>query len=148
MQPAYSTNSELANVQISWTGDQVYFSADISEDDRGNLWVYEVNSGHTRQLVKAVEEKDPEEVTEAGNWIMDEELELIEIVNKRKNDEEMKESISRNQDPFNVLELPIEKGARTHSFKMSPDGRFISFQWIKDPSDDHRTQFMEFVNKD
>ncbi|MBH31583.1 MAG: hypothetical protein CMG71_06290 [Candidatus Marinimicrobia bacterium] len=148
VQPVYSTKSELANVQISWTGDKVYFSTDISEGDIGNLWVYEVSSGHIRQLVRAVEEKDPEEVTEAGNWIMDEELELIKIVNKRKNDEETKKFISRNQDPFNVLELPIQKGTRAYSFKMSPDGRFISFQWIKDPSDDHRTQFMEFVNKD
>jgi dipeptidyl aminopeptidase/acylaminoacyl peptidase len=149
----FSIARDLSNLSVSWDGAQVFFSTQgqrgFSEQitqESGDLWAYDVGKGRVRQI--AVVATKVAEPSDQDKWLGEQQLELIEIVAKRKRDRETADLVRREMLPGQPQSIPIEKDALAYNLRLSPDGRFITFQWIKDPRRDHRTSYMEFVNED
>jgi dipeptidyl aminopeptidase/acylaminoacyl peptidase len=149
----FSGAQNLSNLSISWDGSQVFFSTQgqrgFSEQitqESGDLWAYDVGTGGVRQI--AVVTTKVAEPSEQDEWLGEQQLELLEIVAKRKRDRETADSVRRVALTGQPQRISIEKDALAYNLQLSPDGRFVTFQWIKDPRHDHRTSYMEFVNED
>ena len=149
----FSAARSLSNLSVASDGSRVFFSTQgqrtFSEqitDQSGDLWLHDVGLGVTRQIATVVM-KDPEP-SEQEAWLKEQQVELIEVVAKRKRDREVADSIQRATGSGAVQRIPVEKGALAYNLQLSPDGRFITFQWIKDPRRDHRTSYMQFVNEE
>jgi len=149
----FSTAQNLGSVAVAWDGSQVFFSTrgqrGFSEQitqESGDLWAYDVRTGTARQ-VALVTTKDSEP-SDQEKWLGEQQLELLEIVAKRKQDRETADSARRAMLPEQPQRIAIEEGSLAYNLGLSPDGRFITFQWIKDPRQEHRTSYMEFVNED
>ncbi|MEE8519864.1 MAG: prolyl oligopeptidase family serine peptidase [Gemmatimonadota bacterium] len=143
----FSTDSRLGEVEVSANGSFVYFATSgLSRQvgAQGDLWVYDLESRLARQLAEVVTPE--EELSEAEDWLRDQQLELIEIVRKREQDQAVEDSIQRARYRDRPQSIPVEEGARAYDLKRSPDGRFITFLWIEDTWRKHRTSFIEFVN--
>ncbi|MFC1552525.1 prolyl oligopeptidase family serine peptidase [Candidatus Latescibacterota bacterium] len=150
-QSVFTSVSRLGNISIAWDGSAVYFSTQglgLRNEAHGDLWMYDVTRRHVRQIANVVAEDDEDSGrTEGGKWINTEELELLEIVRKRKDDREARGALDRKREPFRPQEIPVEEGARIFNIRLSPDGHYLTFMWTKDPSSKHRTEFMEFINE-
>ncbi len=149
--PVY-TASTLGRLQMSFDGSRVLFATQGLASNglrRGDRWSYEFDSGHVRKLAEVVDKDDKEaKKTEAGKWIQAEELALIQTVEKRKRDRETRQALQRQRQPFRPQEIPISKDEQAYGLQLSPDGRFVTFLWSKDPSSEHRTQYLEVINED
>ena len=151
----YTAASSLGNLQTAPDGSRVFFSAEgfggtspeSSNNQSSDLWAYDVDGGHVRQLAAVSEKEEDPSDKEHVKWLEDQQLELIEIVRQRKSDREESDALSREREPFRPQVIPIEKGARAYNIRLSPDGRYITFQWMKRASDGQRTSFLEFVNE-
>lgn len=145
----FTSAENIGNLSVSSDGAHVFFStrgASRFGDESGDLWSYGVDSGEVRREA-AVRTRD-EEPEEWDGWLREQQLELIETVARRKRDREIADSVRRAMHPQRPQPLPVEKGARAVDLQLSPDGRFLTFQWIKEPSGDHRTSYMAFVNEE
>ena len=151
----YTAASGLGNLQTAPDGSRVFFSTkgfggaspESSNNQISDLWAYDMDGGHVRQLAAVTEkDADPSE-KEHVKWLEDQQLELIEIVRQRKNDREESDALSREREPFRPQVIPIEKDARAYNIRLSPDGQYITFRWMKRASDAQRTSFLEFVNE-
>lgn len=151
----YTATSSLGNLHTAPDGSRVFFSTEglggtspeSSSNQSSDLWAHDVDGGHVRQLAAVTEkEADPSE-KEHVKWLEDQQLELIDIVRQRKNDREESDALSRQREPFRPQVIPIEKGARAYNIRLSPDGQYMTFQWMKRASDSQRTSFLEFVNE-
>ena len=149
----YTAASNLGNLEISGHGGNVFFatkglggtSPESNNNESSDLWVFEVAEAHVRQVAEVTEKKA--EATQNAKWLEDQQLELIEIVRQRKSDREESEALSREREPFRPQPIPIEEGARAYNIRLSPDGQYITFQWLERPSEVERTSFLEFVNE-
>ncbi len=137
--------NDLGNLRVASDGAEVQFSTkglSMRGDDQGDLWSYDVAPGHVRQIALAAEkEKEP---SEQASWLEEQQLELVDIVRKRKDFDERKEALAREREPYRPQEIPVEEGARIFGFESSPDGRFVTFLWQKEPTE-APTHYMEFV---
>lgn len=146
----FTGESELGNVRVAPDGSRVFFATrgyEVGADDQGDLWAYDVESGHARELATAVTHE--EEDSTQKDWLEEQQLELVVTVRKRKDFEEREEALEREREPFRPQEIPVEEGARAIQLQMSPDGAFVTFLWEKRPpeADEARTSYMEFVNE-
>ena len=112
-------------------------------DDQGDLWSYDVDRRHVRQIAVAVTKEKPKD--DQKEWLEEQQLELIHIVKKRKDFDEREKRLARKREPFRPQEIPVEEGARLFQLQLSPDGRYVTFLWQKKPSEEERTSYMEFV---
>lgn len=151
--PVHASGRTLGNVRVTPDGRQVYFATQGlggsleggASEEQGDLWVYDRDAGTARQIAYA-HVKDEKKKTETGTWLEQQQLELIDIVAKRKRDREIADSVRRARGPARPQAIPVEKGAVLRNLTLSPDGRFVTFRWIKNPAREHRTSYMEFVN--
>lgn len=152
--PVYTAGKTLGDAAITPDGQQIFFatqgfggSAESGgADESGDLWVYDRRTGSARQVAYAHVATDDKK-TEAGKWLEAQQLTLLEIVAKRKRDREVQDSVRRARGPGGPQAIPVEKGAIVRNISLSPDGRFVTFHWIKNPAREHRTSYMEFVNE-
>ena len=152
----YVQSRNLGNVSVSNDGSKVFFattgtgssSPERSDSTQsGDLWVYDVEAHQSRQVAVARTKRDNDPKTDAGKWLRDQQLELIDIVEKRKRDREISDSVSRARGPTGPQSIPVEQEARVTNLRLSPDGRFITFRWSKGARPEHQTKYMEFVNE-
>ncbi len=149
----YTSASSLSNFSLSPDGSRAFFatqggrgSSEQITQQSSDLWIYEVGSSTARQIAAAREKtKEP---SDQDAWLQDQQLELIEIVAKRKRDSEVSDSVRRATRANLPQTVPVEKDALAYNLQLSPDGRFLTFQWIKDQRREHRTSYMEFVNEE
>ena len=145
----YATSGSLGGVEVAWDGARVFFATQglggFSEEN-GDLWAYDVATGLTRPLAMARSRQ--KEASEQEEWLRDQQVELIQIVAKRKRDRELADSLRRARGPERAQLIPVGKGERVYNLQLSPDGRHLTFQWIKDPRREHQTSYMEFVNEE
>ena len=142
----FTSAEALGDLRVATNGSRVQFSTrgfTMRGDDQGDLWSYDVERDHVRQIALAVmNEKEP---AEQKTWLEEQQLELVDIVKKRKDFDEREKSIARKREPFRPQEVPVEEGARLFQLQLSPDGRYVTFLWQKKPSEEERTSYMEFV---
>jgi len=147
--PVFAAGDGLGNLSIAADGSVVHFStrgASRFGDESGDLWLYEVESGTVRQIATVrTRAKDP---GEWDAWLAQQQLELIETVAKRERDRAIADSVARVIRSQQPQVIPVQNGARAVNLNASPDGRFITFQWVKEPSGDQGTSYMEFVNEE
>lgn len=147
--PIFTASERLGNLSVLADGSEIRFSTrgfGRFGDDNGDLWVYEVDSAVARRAADVrTREAEPGE-WEA--WLTEQQLELIETVGRRKRDRQVADSVERIMRPHRPQVVLVEKGARAVDLQLSPDGRFVTFLWIKEPSGDQRTSYMEFVNEE
>jgi len=145
----FTTAQRLGNLAVSWDGAFVYFATQgfgFRSEESGDLWVYDVGERIASQIARVTtKEKEP---SDQDAWLREQQLELIDIVAKRARDRAIADSVRRVRQPEQPQAIPIERGARAYNLQRSPDGRFITFGWIKDPSREHQTSYMEFVNEE
>ncbi|NIM48508.1 MAG: prolyl oligopeptidase family serine peptidase [Gemmatimonadales bacterium] len=152
--PVYTSSRSVGNLRLSPEGNRIHFSTQgfsgsLERGDtrqNGDLWVYDRSTGQARQVAVA-RSKDEKKKSEAGEWLENQQLELIDIVRRRKRNREIADSVSRARGPERPQTIPVEQGSNVRNFRLSPDGRFVTFQWIKNPAPQHRTSYMEFVNE-
>jgi dipeptidyl aminopeptidase/acylaminoacyl peptidase len=151
VRPVYTALSELGDLHVASDGSGAFFATkgfQNQSEESADLWFYDVAAGHVRQVAAVNEKKeDKAEKEKEAKWLKEQQLELVEIVRKRKEDKENADAARRDREPFRPQVVLIEKGARAYNFRLSPDGRFLTFLWTKKPSADQRTRFMEFVNE-
>ncbi|HEX7050024.1 MAG TPA: prolyl oligopeptidase family serine peptidase [Longimicrobiales bacterium] len=142
------------DLSISADGSHVFFAMrgagggggeSGTEARSADLWVYDVAAERLRQVAEVV--AAPETYDESEQWLRDQQLELLEIVRDRRHDREVADSVRRARDPDAPQPIPIAEGAAARDIRRSPDGRFLTFQWVKDPGGDHRTYYLEYVNE-
>lgn len=149
----FASGGNVGDVSVAPDGARVFFATsgmggggesgtDVESSD---LWVYDVASEQVRQLAEAV--PAPEDPDSAEQWLRDQQLELIEFVRERKRDREIADSVRRARGPAAPQAIPVENGAAAQDLELSPDGRYISFRWEKEPSGDNRTYYLEYVNE-
>jgi len=151
VRPVYTAAAELGDLHLAADGSGVFFATkgfQPASEDSADLWFYDLAAAHVRQVASVTEKKeDKADKSKEAKWLKDQQLELIEIVRKRKTNRETADAARREREPFRPQVIPIEKGARVYNFRLSPDGRFLTFLWMKKPSEDQRSRFMEFVNE-
>ena len=114
--------------------------------DAGDLWSVDLDEGTVLQIA-APHTVEKDDTTEAGKWLAQQQLDLIEYVRNRKRTEETTEAMGRSMDPAPVQAIPLLDGGEVGDVQLSPDGRYLTFRWVKAPSGNHRTQFLEAVNE-
>ncbi|HXV60078.1 MAG TPA: prolyl oligopeptidase family serine peptidase, partial [Vicinamibacteria bacterium] len=138
----------LGHVHVRSDGNRVFFATrgyEVRGDDSGDLWAYDRATSHVRQIALVVT-KDEEKKSQK-TWLEEQQLELIDVVRKRKEWREREEALDREREPYRPQEIPIEKGARAFQLRLSPDGKFVTFLWEKKSSEENRTSYMEFVGE-
>jgi len=147
--PVFSAAQNLGNVAVSWDGVNVYFAtrgSGFRSEESGDLWAYDVGERVARQIARVTtKEKEP---SDQDTWLREQQLELIDIVAKRVRDREIADSVRSVMRPEQAQTIPVEKDTRAYNLQRSPDGRFITFQWIKHARDERQTSYMEFVNEE
>ena len=144
----FTSAGSLGAVSVSADGGKVFFATKglgQASEESSDLWLYDVTAGHSRQVATVIEKKKADEAY--PKWLKDQQLELIEIVRKRKQDKETSDAARRARELFMPQSIPVEKGARAVDIRPSPDGKTLSFRWVKDASRENRTHFMEFINE-
>ena len=148
----FNTDDGIGELSVSWDGSKVFFATrgtrGFPEQIAGNsadLWAYDVEDGVARMVAIGVTKS--EEPSEQDRWLRQQQLELLEIVAKRERDSEVEDSVRRERWP-GPQAVPVEKGAIAYDMKLSPDNAFVTFKWMKDPREDDRTSYMEFVNEE
>ena len=112
----FTAAGALGQVEVRADGSRVFFATrgyEARGDESGDLWAYERSTSHVRQIALVVakdEEKKPQ-----STWLEEQQLELIDVLRKRKDWREREDALDREREPYRPQEIPIEKGARAFS---------------------------------
>lgn len=147
-------DGSLGNVHLSADGDRVFFSTSGTswffegggEGSMGDLWVWNAVDARLRQVARGVRSESGD-TTEAGKWLARQQEELMGTIMQRRRDREVADSMDRVRSPAHVQRIPVESGVTVRNLRLSPDGRRVTFQWVQEPSGEHRTSYMQFVNE-
>jgi dipeptidyl aminopeptidase/acylaminoacyl peptidase len=133
------------NIQLTNTTDRESdptFSGDESKVifTRGdNLYSLSLNGGELVQLTNFVKsatkkEKDGADDTEQAKWLKQQQLELFDII--RQEAKEKKEAAAERKElqPKKLKEL-VMGDKDVDEVEVSPDGRYITYQLVKNPDD-------------
>lgn len=149
----FASGGNVGDVSMTPDGARVFFATSGmggggesgTDAQSSDLWVYDVASEQVRQVADVV--SAPEDPDSAEKWLRDQQHELIEFVRKTKRDREIADSIRRARGPAAPQPIPLENGVAAQDIQLGPDGRFLSFRWMKEPSGDNRTYYLEYVNE-
>ncbi len=150
----FTNSEELGNLRVQPNGDWVQFSTkgfskrlysrtDFENEDQGDLWVFDVVTGHVRQIAVVVTEE--KNLSSQAKWLKEQQRELIDVVRQRDDNENLENKWARIREPFRPQEIPIVKFARAFQLQLSPDGKLITFLWEQKPQEQKNTSYMEFV---
>jgi dipeptidyl aminopeptidase/acylaminoacyl peptidase len=131
----HHSGTNLGNIRVSAEGRRVFFAT------KG----FSFGFGPQSQIAEAVQ--PPKEQSESDQWLRDQQLELIEYVRKQRRDRETADSVSRSRGLGRPQAIPVENGAVIRDIQLSPDGQYLTFRWMKDPSRQHRTTYFEAINE-
>jgi hypothetical protein len=128
VRPVYTALSELGDLHVASDGSGAFFATkgfQNQSEESADLWFYDVAAGHLRQVAAVNEKKeDKAEKEKEAKWLKEQQLELVEIVRKRKEDKETADAARRDREPFRPQVVLIEKGARLQL--QAQPGRAIS----------------------
>lgn len=139
----YRAGDGLSDLAFTGDGAAVVFS---TRQGRGELWRFDLAESELTRIARVVEE-EKEDTAGAAAWLRDQQLELIETLARRRRDREVADSVERARGAPPVQHIPLERGAEVRNLQLSPDGRWITFRWQKDPSEEGRTYYMDFVTE-
>ena len=97
----FTTSSTLGRLHVASDGSSVFFATKghaFRSEESGDLWAYDVERGLVHQIATAVEKE--KEATKQEAWLEEQQLELIEIVRKRKDFEDREEALARAREVF------------------------------------------------
>jgi dipeptidyl aminopeptidase/acylaminoacyl peptidase len=148
----HHSGTNLGDIRVSAEGRRVFFATKgfgfgfgSQSPESADLWMYDRADNRVAQIATAVQ--PTKEQSESDQWLRDQQLELIEYVRKRKKDRETADSVNRSRGLPPPQAIPVENGAVVRDLQLSPDGRYLTFRWMKDPSREHRTTYFEAINE-
>jgi dipeptidyl aminopeptidase/acylaminoacyl peptidase len=145
----HTAGGSLGNVLITPDGARVFFATQgvgFQSQEQADLWVYDVSTERTAQQATVfVRSKDDE--SESDEWLEAQQLELLEFIRRQRRDRETADSVQRFSSLPRPQAIPVEKGTLIRNIQLSPDGRHLTFMSMKDPSREHRTSYLEYINE-
>lgn len=119
----YRSERPLRNLRLSADGSRAYFASTRTSapgqaepmqflQDAGDLWSVDLEDGVVLQIA-APHSMAEDDTTEAGKWLAQQQLELIEYVRDRRETRETTEGVERAMDPEPVQAIPLVDGGST-----------------------------------
>ena len=143
----FTAGGEVNVARVSADGAAVYFHS--GEDDE--LWALDTRTSQVRRVARVTEKKeDTTGKNKAADWLKTQQEELLETIRKRKQDQALEDSLRlfhAGLGPQPPQAIPLEKGAEARNIQLSPDGRYVTFQWSKEPATPPRTLYMDYVTE-
>lgn len=139
----YRADGGIRDLALSADGSVATFS---TRHDRGELWSLDLEAGELRQVARVVTEEE-EDTTDTERWLVEQQLELVETLAERKREREVADSVERARSLDPVQRIPVARSAEIRDLQLSPDGRYVTFEWRKEPGDEEPTRYMDFVTE-
>jgi len=115
---------------------------EISFASMNNLYVLNISSRTVRKVTNISNKAEPED--EKVNWLEDENLKLLEVVNKRKEKQEMRKAY-REATLEDKEFTYYTDGKSPSNLQLSPDGRFATFTLVT-PATNKSTIVPDYVD--
>ncbi len=120
----YSARRPARNARFSHAGTSLRF---LIDDD---LFEYGLAEGGLRQLTRR---RDPEQKPEgAASFLKEQQLELFELMRRRKEREDRAAERSRRVDPSMPQVLTLDEKIKVDDLQLSPDDRFLTVRWRRE----------------
>jgi len=139
----YSADDDVAGLTLSRDGRLLTFA---TRRDRGEIWRLDLESGVLREVARVVT-GEREDTTDADRWLAEQQVELIETLGERRRSREAADSVRSARSPTRVQEIPVVEGREVRNLALSPDGTWITFLEVTEPTDRRETHFMDFVTE-
>lgn len=143
IQTPYRADEGIRDLALSADGSVATFS---TRQDRGELWSLDLEAGALRQVARVVTEEE-EDTTDTERWLVEQQLELVQTLAERKREREVADSVERARSLDPVQRIPVAESADVRDLQLSPDGRYVTFEWRKEPGDEEPTRYMDFVTE-
>lgn len=139
----YRADGGISDLELSADGSTATFS---TRHDRGELWRLDLERGELHQVARVVTDQD-DDTTDAERWLVEQQLELIGTLAERKREREVADSVERARGLDPVQRIPVARGAEVRDLRLSPDGRYVTFEWRREPGDEEPTRYIDFVTE-
>ncbi len=137
---AVTLGDNARSARMTHSGDAVHFQAGE------RLYRYSVESG-TVAVVAAKHELSRDRTTEAGEWLREQQLELIDFVRHQAERRDAAANRARREDTFAAQLIPVDSGVSLDNIQLSPDGRFVTFRARTPASSQPRTDYIDYVEE-
>ena len=124
-----------------------FYGNDIVYRQGDNLYLWQRESGQTRQIIDFRKGEAPEDEKPEGfkGWLAREERSLIGILDERL-DRQARDKEESQDDPPNIP--AVYKGkSRVQSVQLSPDQRFVTFVKVNEPGDRAGTVVPNYITE-
>ncbi len=113
-----------------------------------NIYIWDQQTGFTKQITQFVDGNEPDEkkLDDQQQWLEDDQLELFDILRERKEDREFREKKDQAENPDRPRKIYIGKD-RLSDQKLSPDGKFVTYELVTSESNNKRTMVPDFVTE-
>ncbi len=137
---AVKLGEDARTARMTRDGEVVLFEAGE------RLYRYSVVSG-TVTVVAAKHTLRRDRVTEAGEWLRRQQLDLIDHVRIETERRNAAAARIRHADANAAQPLTVNSGVSIDNIQLSPDGRFLTFRARTDASPQPRTDYIDYVDE-
>ncbi|MEJ7809334.1 MAG: prolyl oligopeptidase family serine peptidase [Gemmatimonadaceae bacterium] len=109
-----------------------------------DLFRYDVASGELRRLTRRYT-RAPDRRTDAAKWLAEQQVELFDTRREGRRLDSLAAARRRTLDPLPAQPIPVEEGVRIDDVQLSPDGRHVTFRWIREDRRRPPTRYMDYV---
>jgi dipeptidyl aminopeptidase/acylaminoacyl peptidase len=120
----------------------------IQFERNGNLFVLSLRDGTIRQITdfRKGKKKGEKRLTRQERWLKRQQLELIQVLKKRRDLRELREKRKKKLQPKRPKPIYLGNG-KVQSMELSPDGRFVTFRIAYRPKNAKRTIVPNYVTE-
>lgn len=137
------TTERETDPQFSFADSRIVYNRN------GNLFSWNIVTGETRQLtnIRTETRQRNRDTTLQEQWLRKDQLEYFEILRERKQKREEAENYNRNATQKELRSIPVSEDKRVQSLGISPDGRFITFNFLKPAANTINTVVPAYVTE-
>ena len=137
---AVTLGDNARSAQITSDGDEVLFEAGE------RLYRYSIAEGIVG-IVAAKHELSRDRGTEAGEWLLEQQRELIDHVRVQSERQDAAAARTRTARVRSAQPIPVSSNASIDNIQLSPDGRFVTFQARTPANPQPRTDYVDYVDE-
>ena len=137
---AITLEDNARSAMMTRDGEAVLFEAGE------RLYRYGLETG-TLALVAAKREISPGRSTQAGDWLREQQSELMEHVRQQAARRDSAAARGRLENAYAAQAIPVQANVSIDNLQLSPDGRFLSFHARTPASPQPRTEFIDYVDE-
>jgi len=137
---AVTLDENARSAEMVRDGSELHFEAGEK------LYRYVVDEG-TLTLVAAKHVVRHDRVTEAGEWLRQQQLDLIDFVRNEVQQRDAVAARERAEVRYGAQALPVEGNTFVDNIQLSPGGRFLTFRARTPASPQPRTEYIDYVDE-